>query len=168
MIFIIVSGQVLVSVSCTHMNHTEWNYTAVAEVQVTCPDLLTLRLGREGLIVWTPDPTRETQPASWTLPSQVIPGITWLGSVQLECQGFWIQQISYFKSSTAIGQILQQIFKFSMFYSISTSCHQSNSNAGWLKWSFPHQHQQQHSSARHFWARFFPRPFLMGWVWGPD
>jgi len=22
--------------------------------------------------------------------------------------------------------------------------------------------------SRHFWARFFPRPFLAGWVWGPD
>jgi len=22
--------------------------------------------------------------------------------------------------------------------------------------------------SRHFRARFFPRPFLAGWVWGPD
>jgi len=30
----------------------------------------------------------------------------------LECHGFWIQQISHFKSSTAIGQILQQFSKY--------------------------------------------------------
>ena len=142
-LFIIVSGQVLASVS-----------------------FFTLRLGRGGLIVWTPDPTRKTQPASWTgysgnnLAWKCPAGIPWF----LNSANFLFQIFNRDWSDAAT------IFKMSMFYSITTSCHYGQLERWLAEVIFPSSiPTAAFQCSRHFWARFFPRPFLtVAWVWGPD
>ena len=95
-------------------------------------------------------------------------GITLLRSIQLECGGFWIQQISSFRSSTR----LVRYNDFQNFYVLLYSLPAISLTQTLVGWSDVFSLINTDGSIpalKTLPGKVFPQTlYLAGWVWGPD